>query len=225
MGRQVFGHLQEIRVPSCVMVTCEDKCHHSKNLPPSPSSPILYTEHYVSWSGISLGSVWVTCPNCLFSTSHTPPASSPAWPYKEQKIPWLCVSSAKTKTPLYYQPCVQHKSKHGPMSATEKKTIPAETSTAQLQRSLHRRLLQELNLSVSKCFTEVSHKCFFLFSVCRLKICFPCAISLFKPKTYDDPQKHCLPVWGYFFALYKAFVFWRNADLFTEWIYTCLVFY
>ena len=62
-GRQVFSHLQESRVQSCVMVTWEDKCH-----PPLPSSFHFFlhiAEHDIVWHGISLWSVGVSCPDCF----------------------------------------------------------------------------------------------------------------------------------------------------------------
>ena len=62
IGRQAFSHLQESGAPPCVMVTWEDKCHHSKH---SSLPPALYAEHDVIWCGIILQSVGVSCPGCV----------------------------------------------------------------------------------------------------------------------------------------------------------------
>ena len=72
MGRQVFGHPQENRAPSCVTVTREDK-HHNAGCPPLlSSSPCLYTQHNVIWYGIPLWLVCVTCPGCVRSQFPVP---------------------------------------------------------------------------------------------------------------------------------------------------------
>lgn len=140
MGRQVFGHLQESRVPSCVMVIWENKHCHSKG-PPSP--PLLYTGHDATWSGISPWSAGVTCPGSVSSHppmhSHTLMAAGEA-----DKALALCKScSATTKASLHYQPCVQQKNpKLSPKSATMKKTTPAKTSREACQVNLIKSIKQ-----------------------------------------------------------------------------------
>lgn len=75
----------------------------------------LCTEHDVTSSEISLWSLGIPYPGCdrlLLPTFHVPPTSLPAWPYKMQKRAHLCKPcSAITKTSLYYQLNVLHKSK------------------------------------------------------------------------------------------------------------------
>lgn len=54
MGRQVFGHPQESRAPSHVMVTWEDKCHRSEHPSPTsfffPSVLCAKHDHYMVWN-------------------------------------------------------------------------------------------------------------------------------------------------------------------------------
>lgn len=44
IGRQIFSHLKESRAPSCVIVTWEDRCHHSKCPPYSLFNTIFRTK-------------------------------------------------------------------------------------------------------------------------------------------------------------------------------------
>ena len=72
ISRQMFSHLQESRAPSCLMVTWEDKCHHSEHLPPSFFFPqVNIAEHDVIQYGISLWSavLAVSPPNFLCTPS------------------------------------------------------------------------------------------------------------------------------------------------------------
>ena len=46
MGRRVFRHPQELGALWSVTVTWEDKCHHSKDLPPTPS----FSHCFIYWA-------------------------------------------------------------------------------------------------------------------------------------------------------------------------------
>lgn len=97
-------------------------------------------------------------------------------------------------------------------SATEKK-INFTPSWNQHNPTSQMSTYMTASRAQSQCFTEVSNKCFCLLPVYRLKICFPRAISLFKPKTWLWPPKNIICLTGCIvFTLYKAFIFWRNAD-------------
>uniref|UniRef100_A0A8C0ZKD1 Protein kinase domain-containing protein n=1 Tax=Cyanistes caeruleus TaxID=156563 RepID=A0A8C0ZKD1_CYACU len=106
----------------------------------SPSS-FLYTEHCVIWSGISLWSAGLTCPGCV--SSHPP--VHPQLPHqhgcvKRKKVLALCKLCSATKTSLYHQPCVLHKSKTQPhIKGADQVLVKKEISILNIAR--HRNIL------------------------------------------------------------------------------------
>ena len=66
ISRQLFSHRQESRAPACLMVTWEDKCHHSKR--PCVLSSFLsftcWTWHHMVWNIplVSWGQLSQLCP-------------------------------------------------------------------------------------------------------------------------------------------------------------------
>lgn len=86
LSRQVFSHLLENRAPARVMVTWEDKLHHSKH-------PLLLPPFYWAWWQMVWNVPLVSWghPGCVSSQAHPP--SSPAWKVDEkQKRSRLCAS-------------------------------------------------------------------------------------------------------------------------------------
>jgi len=89
IGRQVFNHLQESRAQSRIMVTWEDKHHHSESPPlPPPSSPQLYKlsmmshgmEHSFGQLGSAVPAVTppsFLCTRCLLVGRSVWPAKKP----------------------------------------------------------------------------------------------------------------------------------------------------
>lgn len=108
MGREMFSHFQESRIPSHLMVTWDNKHHHFKLSPFFLPPPTLSTDHHALWSGISLWSLSVTCPGCIFSQQCSPNSLTSMAVQKPEQALVLCKPfSAVTKTALYYQPRVQ----------------------------------------------------------------------------------------------------------------------
>lgn len=95
ISRQVFSHFQQSRVPSCLTVAWEDKCHDSK-CPPRCLYPSFIPERYViyivwdiplaSWGQLS----WL----CPLAAPCAPPACSLSGQQEGLKTSRLCVSAA-----------------------------------------------------------------------------------------------------------------------------------
>jgi len=115
MGRQVYSHLQESRALSRVMITWEDKRHHSKSLPfLLLSPPLLYmlsmTPYGMEYPFGQLGSaVLAVSPPSFLCTSSL--LTGRVVQEAEKPLTLCKHCSAITKTSLYYQHCFQHKSK------------------------------------------------------------------------------------------------------------------
>lgn len=79
MGRQVFSDLWESRAPSCIMMTGEDKHHHSACHPiPCFSSPSCAENDMIEF-GIALWSAAVTSPSCVSSKFFRYPQFLTGW--------------------------------------------------------------------------------------------------------------------------------------------------
>lgn len=108
IGRQVFSHLQQSRVPSHMTVTWENKCHHSKHPPLPPPSP-----YFIDWAWCQM--VW----NVPFDQLGSPllAVSPPILPCTPSFLSSMAVGKAEKVSDLcepswaITKPSVQHKSK------------------------------------------------------------------------------------------------------------------
>jgi len=144
-------HLQESRAPSPIVVTWEDKCHHSKHPPFLLLPPTLYAEQDSVWCGLSLGSVgsavvwtvpWVSqgqlwCGLSLGSVgSAVPAACPPSHAPQPARCQGLAREAEKASAWCKHCSCVistvsSTNPKHSPALATMKKinSTPTKTST------------------------------------------------------------------------------------------------
>lgn len=148
MDKQVFNHLQEIRVPPHVLMTWEDKYLHSKCPRLLLLSPVLHAEHDTVWYGRKNN---ILCPFGIGCPSCAPPACSLVGWSERQKSSWLCVSATQQqlKHPCAINTLFITNSKHKTIQVPRKKnnSIPAKISASPLD---YKYVLQSLNWKTEK---------------------------------------------------------------------------
>lgn len=108
--RQVFSYPQESRALSCVVVTWEDKCHHSEPPPHSILFPaVIYAKHDALWYRMFLCSGGNNCPSRVCSLPiFVQPQLTHWWSEVRSRkaLDSICKHcSAAPKPSLYYQHC------------------------------------------------------------------------------------------------------------------------
>lgn len=158
MSRHIFSHPQDSRVPSHIMVTWGDICHHTKHS--------LFSFFFLPLYILGMLSYDLEYPSDQFEfpiLAVSPPSLSCNPNFLTSVAVWKAEKtfSSITKTSLYYELCLQHKSKAQTLADTGKNvnSDPDKTTTCSYNnQSTHRAKVIRIAISVERYLSKIPLK-------------------------------------------------------------------